>query len=74
MYPHEGQNLLYDFQIHNKSKFTIQLHYCTLQVSWNRGYEPYIVGIKDDLPSYNTAFVGRYMDKISHLLHVHAMG
>ena len=43
------------------------------QVSYKLNYEPYIVGTKQDLPLYNTSFLGRVQDKVSHLLMIAAL-
>ena len=43
-------------------------------MKYHRGFEPYIVGTKKDIPLYDTAFVGRVQNKISHLLMFHAVG
>ena len=43
-------------------------------VKYYRGYEPYIVMRRIETPPYNQGFVGRELDKVSHLLEVHAKG
>ncbi len=43
-------------------------------MTYYRGYEPYIVMKRDSVPPYDQGFIGREMDKVSHLLEVHARG
>ena len=37
-------------------------------------YEPYIVGVKDRLPAYNTSLVGRGLNKLAHILNIYILG
>jgi len=44
-----------------------------IQVEWSPDYEPYIV-VRNNVPLYDTQFVGFGWNKVSHIMRLDAMG
>ncbi len=45
-----------------------------LQIDWEKGYEPYILGRKSLLPKYDSSFLGKGKNKVIHLAEIWIMG
>lgn len=51
----------------------LKIYFSLFRISWEQDFEPYIV-VKRDVVKYDSRFVGFGWNKVSHIMHLHAIG